>query len=96
VKTAIAGADPNWGRILAACGNSGVPIDPAKVDIFIGEQKVCSRGQAAAFDEKRAHEYLSQPMYDIRVCLGRGRTKVRFWATDLTAEYVRINADYST
>lgn len=96
VKTAWAGADPNWGRILAACGNSGVPISASQVDIYIGEQKVCSRGEAARFDEGKAHQHLLQPMCDVCVRLGRGSTNLRFYTTDLTAEYVRINADYST
>jgi len=96
VKTAWAGADPNWGRILAAVGRCGAPIDPAKVQIFIGRQKVCRNGVANAFDEQRAHSDLAQSVCDIRVELGRGRHAVQFLTTDLTAEYVRINADYST
>jgi glutamate N-acetyltransferase/amino-acid N-acetyltransferase len=96
VKTAWAGADPNWGRILAAAGYSGAAIDPRRVNIFIGDQQVCRAGQAFAFDESEAHRYLSQALCDIRVQLGRGRGHVRFLTTDLTAEYVQINADYST
>jgi glutamate N-acetyltransferase / amino-acid N-acetyltransferase len=96
VKTAWAGADPNWGRILAAVGYSGVAIDPARVNIFIGDKPVCRKGAAFPFDEKRAHRSLSQPECDIRVQLGRGSHSVRFLTTDLTAEYVKINADYST
>ncbi|MGB8012697.1 MAG: bifunctional glutamate N-acetyltransferase/amino-acid acetyltransferase ArgJ [Terriglobales bacterium] len=96
VKTAWAGADPNWGRILAAVGRCGVAIDPSGVQIFIGRQKVCRNGVAYAFDEQRAHRDLAQPVCDIRVQLGRGKDSVRFLTTDLTAEYVRINADYST
>jgi glutamate N-acetyltransferase / amino-acid N-acetyltransferase len=96
VKTAWAGADPNWGRILAAVGRCGVPIDPSRVQIFIGSQKVCRNGIACAFNERQAHRTLAQPVCDIRVQLGRGRHAVRFLTTDLTAEYVRINADYST
>ena len=96
VKTAWAGADPNWGRILAAAGRSGVAIDPAKVSIQIGNQTVCRDGQACAFDEKRAHKALAQPQSTIRILLGRGRQSIVFLTTDLTAEYVRINADYST
>lgn len=96
VKTAWAGADPNWGRILAACGNSGAPIDPARVDIFIGGQKVCSNGEACAFDEAKAHQHLSQPACEVRVVLTRGSASLNFYTTDLSAEYVRINADYST
>ncbi|MFB3814696.1 MAG: bifunctional glutamate N-acetyltransferase/amino-acid acetyltransferase ArgJ [Terriglobales bacterium] len=96
VKTALAGSDPNWGRILAAVGHSGVEVDPARVNIFIGPQQVCRHGQAHAFDEVAAHHYLSQPSYDIRVQLGRGKAAIDFLTSDLTAEYVRINADYST
>lgn len=96
VKTAWAGADPNWGRILAAVGRCGVSIDPTRVQIFIGSQIVCCNGVGCAFNEKKAHHALAQPVCDIRVQLGRGRHTVRFLTTDLTAEYVRINADYST
>jgi glutamate N-acetyltransferase/amino-acid N-acetyltransferase len=96
VKTAWAGADPNWGRILAAVGRCGVPIDPSRVQIFIGRQKVCRNGIACAFNERQAHRTLAQPVCDVRVQIGRGQHSVRFLTTDLTAEYVRINADYST
>ena len=96
VKTAWAGADPNWGRILAAIGRSGVPVDPARVQISIGNQKVCRNGAAVLFDEGKAHQALSEQTCDIYVDLGRGKHSVRFFTTDLTAEYVRINADYST
>ncbi|PYY09928.1 MAG: bifunctional glutamate N-acetyltransferase/amino-acid acetyltransferase ArgJ [Acidobacteria bacterium] len=96
VKTAWAGADPNWGRILAAIGYSGAPVNPARVNIFIGAQQVCRNGSAAHFDQKEAHFHLAQSECDIRVQLGRGRSRLHFYTTDLTAEYVRINADYST
>jgi glutamate N-acetyltransferase/amino-acid N-acetyltransferase len=96
VKTAWAGADPNWGRILAAVGRCGMAIDPSGVQIFIGRQEVCRNGMGFAFDEGRAHRTLAQPVCNVRVQLGRGRAGVRFLTTDLTAEYVRINADYST
>jgi glutamate N-acetyltransferase / amino-acid N-acetyltransferase len=96
VKTAWAGADPNWGRILAAVGRCGLPIDPSRVRIFIGNQMVCRDGVAHPFSERRAHQSLAQPDCDIRVQLRRGKSTVRFLTTDLTAEYVRINADYST
>jgi glutamate N-acetyltransferase/amino-acid N-acetyltransferase len=96
VKTAWAGADPNWGRILAAVGRCGVPVDPGRVQIFIGRQKVCRNGVGNSFNERQAHHHLAQPVCDVRVQLGRGRHAVQFLTTDLTAEYVRINADYST
>ena len=96
VKTAWAGADPNWGRILAAVGRSGVAINPARVSIMIGDQLVCRGGVAHVFDEKRAHQALSRPSSEVRIRLRRGRSSAVFLTTDLTAEYVRINADYST
>jgi glutamate N-acetyltransferase / amino-acid N-acetyltransferase len=96
VKTAWAGADPNWGRILAAVGRSGVAIDAARVSIQIGGQVVCRNGAAHRFDEKRAHLDLLRPRCEVRIRLGRGTASVQFLTTDLTTEYVRINADYST
>jgi glutamate N-acetyltransferase/amino-acid N-acetyltransferase len=96
VKTAWAGADPNWGRILAAIGRSGIAVDPERVQIFIGTQQVCSCGTACAFDAQKAHRALERPVCDVRVQLGRGRYSLQFLTTDLTAEYVRINAEYST
>ena len=96
VKTAWAGCDPNWGRILSSVGKSGVNVDPAKIDIFLGEQQVFRKGLANPFDEKLAHEYLQQRAYDVRVRLGRGKAELTFLTCDLTTEYVHINADYST
>jgi glutamate N-acetyltransferase/amino-acid N-acetyltransferase len=96
VKTAWAGADPNWGRILSTIGSCGVPIVPNRIDIIIGSQTVFKKGAVRPFDERRAHAELSQPACDIRVRLLRGKAGIRFLTTDLTAEYVHINADYST
>jgi len=96
VKTAWAGADPNWGRILAAIGASGVEVDPGKVDIFFGSQQVCKRGVAWAFDQGAAHQLLSQPEFEIRVVVGGGRAAITYLTCDLTTEYVHINADYRT
>ena len=96
VKTAWAGADPNWGRILAAVGRSGVAVDPKRVNIYIAKQRVCKGGVGCSFDEVKAHQDLAQPNCDVRVQLGGGRSAAVFVTSDLTAEYVRINADYST
>jgi glutamate N-acetyltransferase / amino-acid N-acetyltransferase len=96
VKTAWAGADPNWGRILAAIGYSGVKINPERINIYLGEQQICRHGAACPFDAERAHAYMSEPVYDIRIVLGAGDAGLEFLSCDLTAEYVRINADYST
>ncbi len=96
VKTAWAGADPNWGRVLAAIGRSGVALDPSKIDIHFGEIAVCRRGTAVEFDEQAAHEYLSRPEFEILIRLGRGKRKLTFLTCDLTTDYVHINADYHT
>lgn len=96
VKTAWAGADPNWGRILAAVGRSGVPVDPQKISISIGKQTVCRSGTACVFDEKTAHQELAKAESEVGVRLGRGKASLLFLTTDLTQEYVKINADYST
>jgi glutamate N-acetyltransferase/amino-acid N-acetyltransferase len=95
-KTAWAGADPNWGRILAAIGYSGVKINPEKISIYLGDQPICRKGAAVAFDRIKAHQYMSQPSYDIRITLGLGKSDLDYLTCDLTQEYVHINADYST
>jgi glutamate N-acetyltransferase / amino-acid N-acetyltransferase len=97
VKTAWAGCDPNWGRILAAIGYAGVAIDPARINISFGELEICRGGSLSPrFDENATHEYLKQRDLTVHVDLGVGPGKCCFWTTDLTEEYVRINSDYST
>jgi glutamate N-acetyltransferase / amino-acid N-acetyltransferase len=97
VKTAWAGCDPNWGRLMAATGYSGAQIDPERIDIWFGEQRICRNGgRADEFDESAAHAYLQQKEFAITIQLNQGTGKCVFWTTDLTAEYVHINADYST
>jgi glutamate N-acetyltransferase / amino-acid N-acetyltransferase len=97
VKTAWAGCDPNWGRLMMAIGNSGAEVDPGRIDIWFGELPVCrDGGRAAELDETAAHAHLTQPEFSIRIELHQGAGSCVFWTTDLTAEYVRINADYST
>jgi len=97
VKTAWAGADPNWGRLMAAIGNSGAQIEPERIDIWFGDLRICrGGGRAAEMDVVAAHAYLKQPEFSITIELHQGEGNCVFWTTDLTAEYVRINADYST
>ncbi|MFB3776524.1 MAG: bifunctional glutamate N-acetyltransferase/amino-acid acetyltransferase ArgJ [Bryobacteraceae bacterium] len=97
VKTAIAGSDPNWGRILSAAGNAGVKFDPSRVDIFLQGTQVCGSGLAADFDERELKHDLDSPDCVIRfVIQGRGRGQSCFWTCDLTEEYIRINASYRT
>jgi glutamate N-acetyltransferase/amino-acid N-acetyltransferase len=97
VKTAWAGCDPNWGRLAAAIGYSGAEIDPDRFDISFGDLPICRNGgRAAAYDEAAAHAYLSQPEFSVSIDLHQGEGSCVFWTTDLTTEYIHINADYST
>jgi glutamate N-acetyltransferase / amino-acid N-acetyltransferase len=97
VKTAIAGSDPNWGRILSAAGNAGVTFDPAKVDIEMQNVVVCRGGLAARFSESELKKKLDDPECSIRFNIrGKGKGKSRFWTCDLTEDYIRINASYRT
>jgi glutamate N-acetyltransferase/amino-acid N-acetyltransferase len=96
-KTAWSSGDPNWGRLLAAAGYSGVAFDPAQVNIRIGEVPVFVLGmRSPVFDEAAAHAAMLEREYTITIDLGQGSAECRFLTCDLTEEYVRINADYST
>ena len=96
VKTAFAGGDPNWGRIFAAAGRSGVKFDPALVDIKMAGIPVLRRGQPLAFNERVASNKLLSEHVPVVVDLHAGQAKARYWTCDFTAEYVRINASYRT
>ncbi len=97
VKTAIAGSDPNWGRILSAAGNSGVAFDPRKADIWLQDVKVCTSGLAADFSEPELKEKLNGNECVIRLNIrGGGPGRSRFWTCDLTEKYIEINASYRT
>jgi glutamate N-acetyltransferase/amino-acid N-acetyltransferase len=97
VKTAIAGSDPNWGRILSAAGNAGVAFDPRKVDIRFQDVTVCRDGVAAEFSEADLKKKLDSPDCMIQFSIkGSARGKARFWTCDLTEDYIRINASYRT
>lgn len=97
VKTAIAGADPNWGRIICAAGYSGVAFDPLKVDIAFQGQQVCKGGLAAEFDEDALKAKLDAPEVDIKFTIkGAGKGTARFWTCDFTEGYIRINGSYRT
>ncbi len=97
VKTAIAGADPNWGRIVSAAGYAGVPFDPTKVTLHLNGLLLYERGAPVDFNPQAATEAISSHRdTSIVLLLEEGRAAARFWTTDLTAEYVRLNADYHT
>ena len=96
VKTAFAGGDPNWGRIFAAAGRSGVKFDPALVDITMAGVPVLRRGQPRDFNERTASNRLLAEHVPVIVDLHAGNAQARYWTCDFTAEYVRINASYRT
>lgn len=97
VKTAIAGSDPNWGRILSAAGNSGVVFDPSKTDVYLQGTKVCRGGLAAPIEEDALKQKLDSPECRIQfVIRGGGAGEARFYTCDLTKEYIDINASYRT
>jgi glutamate N-acetyltransferase/amino-acid N-acetyltransferase len=96
VKTAIAGSDPNWGRIICAAGYSGATFDPSKVDIRVNDFVLCRRGLDVGFDEAAAKRELDQKELTIRLDLHQGKASTRFWTCDLTHDYITINASYRT
>ena len=96
VKTAIAGADPNWGRVLAAAGYSGARFDPDRVEIWFAGLPVFRRGLALPFDEQLAKQRLDQPEVEIRLDLHAGVAATWMWTCDLTEGYIKINGSYRT
>ncbi|MGA2509790.1 MAG: bifunctional glutamate N-acetyltransferase/amino-acid acetyltransferase ArgJ [Candidatus Acidiferrales bacterium] len=96
VKTAFAGADPNWGRILAAAGRAGVPFDSKRTNIWIAGVAVCRGGREHPFDEGVAHEKMTAKYVPVRVDLHSGSASARVWTCDFTVEYVHINSSYRT
>jgi glutamate N-acetyltransferase/amino-acid N-acetyltransferase len=97
VKTAIAGADPNWGRIVSAAGYAGVQFDPTKVTLYINALLVYERGAPVDFDADAVSTSIAGDREtSLVLILEEGKSAARFWTTDLTAEYVRLNADYHT
>jgi glutamate N-acetyltransferase / amino-acid N-acetyltransferase len=97
VKTAVAGADPNWGRIVSAAGYSGVPFNPAGVDLIVNGTLLYKQGAPVEFNESSVSDSIHNNR-DTSIVLRfrEGNERLRFWTTDLTAEYVRLNADYHT
>ena len=96
VKTAIAGSDPNWGRIICAAGYSGADFDPARVDIRINDFLLCSKGHDAGFDEPAAKREMDAKELTLRLDLHQGKASARMWTCDLTHGYIDINASYRT
>jgi glutamate N-acetyltransferase/amino-acid N-acetyltransferase len=105
VKCAVHGRDPNWGRIVAAAGRAGVPMDPDAVALWLGDHQLMAAGQPLAFDrpaasaymrDRAAGAYLHDDTVLIRIQVGAGSGCGCAWGCDLSDQYVRINADYTT
>ena len=96
VKTAIFGADPNWGRILAAIGRSGAQVDPQRTELWLGSIQLVTAGTPLYFDVNAAREALRRPEVTIRVDLGLGSGEATVWTCDLSYKYIEINAEYHT
>ncbi|MCX8066134.1 MAG: bifunctional glutamate N-acetyltransferase/amino-acid acetyltransferase ArgJ [Candidatus Hydrogenedentes bacterium] len=95
-KTAFFGGDPNWGRIVCAVGYSGVPVDPNKVSLWIADIKVFEKGVPTVYEEELVANAMKNKEIRIKVDLGMGGEKVVFWTSDLSYDYVKINANYRT
>lgn len=101
VKTAFAGSDANWGRLLMAAGRAGVTFDQGQVDLWIGihtadELQLVAAGTPTAYTEADASAIFAEPEFKIWLSVGEGNGRATVWTSDLTYEYIRINADYRT
>ena len=96
VKTALYGGDPNWGRILAAAGRAGVPLDGDRVSIWIGDVQVAENGAAREYEEKDAAAAMEEDPVRLRIRLAEGEASGWMLTTDLSHRYVDINAHYRT
>ena len=97
VKTAIAGEDPNWGRIAMAIGKSNAKIEEKKLSIFIGPYKIFFKGSLyEKYDEKKVSDYMKNESIEITADIGMGDKSFTAYTMDLTKKYIEINADYRT
>jgi glutamate N-acetyltransferase/amino-acid N-acetyltransferase len=96
VKTAFYGGDPNWGRILAAAGRAGVPLDPTRLALWYNDFQLVADGAPLNYDEARAKLHAQQSEIVVRLDLGLGQAEVTLWTCDLSHEYVSINGHYRT
>jgi glutamate N-acetyltransferase / amino-acid N-acetyltransferase len=96
VKTALAGGDPNWGRLLAAAGRAGMRFDLNRIEIRMAGVAMCRRGVPVYFNERTAHRKLLAKYVPVVVDLHAGGSSARIWTCDFTGDYVRINASYRT
>ncbi|PJF37197.1 MAG: ornithine acetyltransferase [Candidatus Thermofonsia Clade 1 bacterium] len=96
VKTAFYGGDPNWGRILAAAGRAGVPLDPARLALWYNDFQLVAQGAPLNYDEARAKLHAQQAEILVRLDLGLGEAEATLWTCDLSHDYVSINGHYRT
>ncbi|HDS1727217.1 TPA: bifunctional glutamate N-acetyltransferase/amino-acid acetyltransferase ArgJ [Pseudomonas putida] len=98
IKTALFASDPNWGRILAAVGRAGVPeLDVSLIDVYLDSVCIASKGgRSPSYTEAQGSAVMAQEEITIRIELGRGQCSETIWTTDLSHEYVKINAEYRT
>ena len=95
VKTAVAGEDPNWGRIIMAIGKSGEKIVQEKIKIYFGQYLITKNGKVySEYDEEKTKNYMKKTELLVKVDLGIGKGSSTIWGCDLTKEYIDINADY--
>ena len=95
VKSALYGEDPNWGRIVAAAGRAGVKFDPEKLDLFIGDHRIL-RNSKQVMDEAKALDVMKSPNFSITLDLKTGKRSSFVITSDITYEYLKINAHYRT
>ena len=96
VKAAVHGSDPNWGRVLAAAGWSGAALEESKTELYIGDTRVVKDGAPVAFDKKAVVKHLDGKEVFITLNLHLGKGEATAWGCDLSEEYVKINAEYTT
>jgi glutamate N-acetyltransferase/amino-acid N-acetyltransferase len=97
VKTAIFGADPNWGRIVSAAGYAGVEFEEEHLSLWLGETLLYDHGTPQPFDPAAVSAYMKRERHiDMRLCFTLGQGRATVWTCDLTYDYVRLNADYTT
>ena len=95
-RCALHGADPTWGRVLAALGTAKIAFDPNVVDVWLGGEKLAERGRPGPGDRDKARAALGEHEVEVLVDMNRGEFSTTVLTNDLSAEYVRINAEYTT
>lgn len=96
VKTALYGGDPNWGRLMAAIGSSGIKVNPQKIDIYFGRLQVAKNGEPGSYSERKARQLLGKKELEIVVDLKKGIAETKVYTCDLSPDYVKINSCYMT